>query len=461
MGLKVYKGQNAVRQYENAFFRELAGFLTDMFEKEKRNGILIGFPTVPGNSHIQPDCLLVTPTRLVIIDFKNYGNECKLKLPDEKFFRSAKWMTSSYVEVKGGSKVNPFVQLEDQKNHIQELIGPNSYDDYWIACVVCFQRDLQIVNSVPGKFQSWFSVTNGCKYLNQIRDTIDIKTNNPIDINEIRKYFEAEEYNDYTRLNVADIDKLAEENFRVDKLQNQVETAKEEVTKLKRELKVANSNAAKAKDLEAATERFRKAKDAFDKEKKSFDDNKHLLDIEIAKENTARANAVAAKAKAMEAQANLQKEEIKSKEATKKVIGGLIFVIAIACVLGFFIWSHIQKNNEEAERIEAENARLESDYRAGRQCIPVERVAEFNGSKNVCVDFIAGYINDSKYYTFIDNSKTGNFAIMASKKILTEVDASAMYLHKHIQVRGDIEEYNGTYEIKITDLNQIKIIEDN
>lgn len=70
MALRVFKADEASRDYENDFFRSFSGSLVEVFKKEKLNGILIGHPRVPSNKYLKPDCVLITPNRLVLIDFK-------------------------------------------------------------------------------------------------------------------------------------------------------------------------------------------------------------------------------------------------------------------------------------------------------------------------------------------------------------------------------------------------------
>ena len=122
MALKVFKADEASRDYENDFFRKFSGNLVEVFKKEKLDGILIGHPTVPANKYLKPDCVLITSNRLVIIDFKNHGG--KIWLPDSSSFENAPWRHDDTI-VDGGSSINPFEQLKKQRQWIEELIGEN------------------------------------------------------------------------------------------------------------------------------------------------------------------------------------------------------------------------------------------------------------------------------------------------------------------------------------------------
>jgi hypothetical protein len=123
--------------------------------------------------------------------------------------------------------------------------------------------------------------------------------------------------------------------------------------------------------------------------------------------------------------------------------------------LAIGVWDVIR----DAKQAEDEKVRLEEDYRNGRTCIPVEKVADYVEIKGVCVDFYATYINDSPNYVFIDNTSGGNFLLMIPKDLISEAEALAKYLNQHIEARGKIEKYKDKFEIIITDLSQIKIIE--
>lgn len=458
MSLSVFKGDEANADYENDFFREFASNLVQVFEQEDLDGILIGHPRVPANSKLKPDCVLITRSRLVLVDFKNHGG--KLWLPSAELFEDAVWRHDNTI-VDGGNSINPFMQLKKQREMVEKLIGVGQYGKGGIACVVCFQQDMKIMNEVPGKYQRWFSVTNRYHYLNRIRDVIGIKENENINIEEIASNFEAKPYHDYYLASLEDVEMVSKANERLaiaeakeaeadnkvlelEKKIAEAESAKKSVEKLKNELSEARASALEAKK-------------AAEKEKQEFDDKKYALELETQQAIRAHEEASRARAESSKAWHELEREELKTK--SKKIFAIvliIIFGIAAACAIGLYVAEQNRIARLEAERLE----QLEEDYKNGRECIPVERVADFVNSKNVCVDFYANYINDSKYYVFIDNAKYGTFALMISKDLISKSDANAKYLNKHLQARGSITKHEDTYEIEVKDLSQISIVQD-
>lgn len=455
MGLKVFKADEASRDYENDFFREVASNLVQMFKEENLDGILIGHPEVPANKYLKPDCVLITPNRLLIIDFKNHSG--KIWLPDELSFEKCPWRHDNTI-VEGGGSINPFAQLKKQRNWVEELIGTDIYDKFGIACMVCFQQDMNIMNKVPGKFQAWFSVSNSYQYLNRIRDIIGVKNKKYVDIDKIASYFEAKPYNDYYAVSLKNIESVSEANERMEIAVRREAEAQRKVDEY--EAKIAKAES-KNKDVEKLRSELKsakgealKAREVADKEKQEFDDKRYALELETQKAISAKEYAKKAASDDSRAEKELEKEKTKSK--TKKIVAtifGTVVLIAIAAG----VWVYIDGQNKIAQQEADRLVQLEEDYRNGRKCIPVERVADFIGNKNVCVDFYANYINESKGYVFIDNVKKGNFALMVPKDLISKDTATSKYLNKHLEARGSIAKFNNTYKIKISNLSQIII----
>ena len=457
MGLSIYRGDEASRDYEYDFFREFSSNLFEMFKEEELDGILIGHPVVPSNKYLKPDCVLITKNRLILIDFKNH--EGKLWLPEGNAFENMPWKHDDVI-IGGGKSINPFEQLLKQKIWAEDLIGEDKYGKFGIACVVCFQKDMKIMNKVPGKYQSWFSVTNAFQYLNRIRDIIGVKNAKDVDIKQIASYFEAKPYHDYHPVNLSSIDAVSEANEKYEHAEQLMELAKNKERELVNKIKEAEAKKKNAERLKEALSDERatleRMKNSVEKAKKDFDDKRYTLELETQRAIKARSEAQTAKLEAEKAYSEMQQAEISSK--TKKIIWMIISALVLAGIITFAIFK-IVDSNEAARREAEEAAQLEEDYINGRKCIPVEKAANYVGSSGVCVDFYAGYINDSPYYIFIDNKKNGTFQLMISKKIITEKEAKEKYLNKHLNARGTITKYEDSYEIKISDLDQITILE--
>ncbi len=455
MGLKVYKADEASRDYENDFFREFSSNLVRMFDEEGLEGILIGHPNVPANKHLKPDCVLITPTRLVLIDFKNH--EGKMWLPEESAFEDTPWRHDGVI-IAGGTSINPFEQLKRQKGWVEELIGSDVYGKFGIACLICFQGGMNVMNKVPGKYQSWFSITNAFQYVNRIRDIIGVKNSKNVDVDRIASYFEAKPYHDYYSISLDGFEAVSEAEAKSAEADRREYEATQKVTELEKKIKEAESKEKEAteltKKLKTAKKEAVAAKKAAEEAKSVFDEKKHNLELETQK--AIKAQADAAKAKSEEKIAEIGAMTTRRKIKARLIIGIILSIVALIGI-GFGIWTIIDRNNREAERIAEEKAQLEEDYKNGRVCIPVEKVADYLHQKGVCVDFYANYINDSTYYVFIDNTKNGTFALMISKDLLTEEEANLNYLNKHLEARGTITKYEDTYEIEISDLSQITV----
>lgn len=194
--LKVYKGNNASRQYENDFFRRFAKDLSIVFERRNLNGSLVGFPSTERDKTLRPDCLLITENRIVAIDFKHY-NVKEVYLPDEEVFATKFWNTDkSSVMIAGSSAVNPFVQIQKQTQKLDKYL-PSGGNVGGIAGIVLFhggKTPPEIIGEVPNRFQSWFSIANERTILEVIDDVISVNASSKIDIEMCTRFFDAEEY---------------------------------------------------------------------------------------------------------------------------------------------------------------------------------------------------------------------------------------------------------------------------
>ena len=183
--LKIKKGENVQRSYENSFFRDFSLKLKELFDRRGFNGILFGFPQCRMDTSLQIDALLVTEQVICIVDFKNYSGT--IQLPEEDSFGSDPWkvLNTETVTVKGGSKINPFIQLKEQKTKLinvikNEIIKELSSDEKiklgHIVSIVCFQDPVTIEGVVPKNHQMAFFVADSSNYFETLEDIIDVKT---------------------------------------------------------------------------------------------------------------------------------------------------------------------------------------------------------------------------------------------------------------------------------------------
>ena len=206
--LEIRKG-SAIRSYENTFFREFALNLKEMFEKYNLDGLLIANSECEKEPRLQIDALLITKNAVCIIDFKNFGG--KINLPSNFNFDYGQWKNENEVLIKGGSYINPYIQLKNQKerfinvveNHILgRLPKSDSFNPYHTVRAVCFQKTIELFGNIPPKDELNFFIIDKANYLEKIKDIIDIS--------DKEVYLTTESYDVFKEFFRADIFDLSE-----------------------------------------------------------------------------------------------------------------------------------------------------------------------------------------------------------------------------------------------------------
>jgi len=181
--LEIRKG-TATKNYENTFFREFADNLRKMFDKYSLDGLLIANSECEVESRLQIDALLVTPKAVCIIDFKNFGGKITLPKNAKSEFDYGVWTNENGEPIKGGSSVNPFIQLKTQKErfvkvvekHIQAKLPQSAsiFNAFHTIRAVCFQKPIDLNGKIPANEELNFFIFDKNNYLESIRDIIDI-----------------------------------------------------------------------------------------------------------------------------------------------------------------------------------------------------------------------------------------------------------------------------------------------
>lgn len=167
MPVYAYLGEPFSRTHENQAFDELYRQLRTYWGELDEPVTLIG--NVTCNAH-ELDALLIKPGAIAVLDFKDFGGRLE-------FTENGPWMING-VKVKGGSKQNPFKQLQANKfalmdwfNTRQGLIDSSNNLGH-IAAVVIFHKPVEFDPSqLPPKIASWFHITdlvNGLERLVQL-----------------------------------------------------------------------------------------------------------------------------------------------------------------------------------------------------------------------------------------------------------------------------------------------------
>jgi hypothetical protein len=189
--LEIRRGSTAVRSYENTFFREFSKNLNTLFDEYSIDGLLIGNSECEISESLKIDCLLITTNAILLIDFKNYGGDIILPKSDSDF-SEGKWVTRNEDVVKGGSHINPYKQLFQQKkaftwvfynSEIESVILKNNekLNPSHVKKVVCFQRPVSLIGHIPGRDEIDFFITDSAGYLETIKDILDV-TDEDVDL---------------------------------------------------------------------------------------------------------------------------------------------------------------------------------------------------------------------------------------------------------------------------------------
>ena len=169
------------RNYENSFFREFSRHLVNSFKEKNLTGVLIGSPLCEVDERLQIDALLITECVVCIIDFKNFKG--KVKLPAEKDFEFGLWTTETGEQIKGGSSINPFIQLKNQKRrfvevsnkHIQkQLAAGDAFNPFHLIRAVCFQGEIELTGKIPSNEELNFFILNKTNFVEGILDIVDV-----------------------------------------------------------------------------------------------------------------------------------------------------------------------------------------------------------------------------------------------------------------------------------------------
>jgi hypothetical protein len=181
--LEIRKG-TATKNYENTFFREFADNLKKMFDKYSLDGLLIANSECEAESRLQIDALLITPKAVCIIDFKNFGGKITLPKNAKSEFDFGVWTNENGEPIKGGSSINPFIQLKTQKERFIKVVERqiqaklplrgSSFNVFHTVRAVCFQKPIELVGKIPTNEELNFFIFDKSNYLETIKDIIDI-----------------------------------------------------------------------------------------------------------------------------------------------------------------------------------------------------------------------------------------------------------------------------------------------
>lgn len=428
MSLSIYRGINSASQgSENEFFDELAGKLKALFDENNFSGVLLGHPKLKDSrfEKLHPDCLLLVPYAVIIIDFKRYSGS--LILPSGDNWEHGEWINvdehGHEIRVGGGSSKNPFLQLRYQQNLLKEALGIGFGD---ITTGVCFHGGTMTIikSGIPNKYSQRFFIADINNYVPKIFNYINIRRSEnpfPLSVDIMRRYlelFNVAEYDDFKHYTDHDLRSMKQN----DELKNAIEKYRGEVAEINR---IARQASAMAKNVDASVGELHQtvahAKDAVDR----------------AESSVSRASRY------------------------MKYVVVAIAVLLVVVIGALLLNAHNQRvAREQAEQDEAKN-RSEQIIN-GEICMRPDEAADYVGQAGVCVEYYVNYVNTTNYgYAWISDKKGSNFsAFVQDDKVISRQEAYD-YRNKTIEVHGDITEYDNdgkvNYQIKIGSKDQIKI----
>ena len=223
--LEIRKG-TASKNYENTFFREFAENLKNLFDKYSLDGLLIANSECEKESRLQIDALLITESAVLIIDFKNRGG--KVKIPHKSNFEFGRWTTETPNDyIIGGSSSNPYKQVKNQKerfikvfeNNIKNKLPKSDlFNPFHTVRAVCFQKEIELIGSIPSKEELNFFIFDKSNYLESIRDLIHITDKEVSLSNESFNLFK-----DFFRADKFDINEMYEEIVNYDEYSTELD----------------------------------------------------------------------------------------------------------------------------------------------------------------------------------------------------------------------------------------------
>ena len=242
--LEIRRGSTAARSYENTFFREFSKNLNILFDEYSIDGLLIGNSECEISESLKIDCLLITSNAILIIDFKNYGGDIILPKSDSDF-SEGKWVTRNGDVVKGGSHINPYKQLFQQKKaftwvfyncEIESVILKNNekLNPSHVKKVVCFQKPVSLIGGIPGRDEIDFFITDSERYLETIKDILDVTdkdvelSSNSFDI--FKDIFRAEKFLMSENYNQSELIEITSSKLNYDELYLDQKSALQEIT---------------------------------------------------------------------------------------------------------------------------------------------------------------------------------------------------------------------------------------
>lgn len=159
MPLRVKILEDFEHPHEERGFNELVEILRPQFENSARDVWLLGNLMCNGE---ELDALLIKNDAITVIELKSYSGQITAN-------ENGPWFANGEIEVKGGSKENPFRQVRAYRIGLIKKLGSffkcsdknkkRGLNFGHISGLVYFQREIKLKSTLPSTVSLWFSIT--------------------------------------------------------------------------------------------------------------------------------------------------------------------------------------------------------------------------------------------------------------------------------------------------------------
>ncbi len=155
MSFHAYRGNAFDYTHENKAFNQLYNLLANIWSERDEPLHLLGNFFVDGRD---VDALIIKRNAIIVVDFKDYGGTLQ-------FSENGRWRIDD-IEVRGGSKTNPYHQIRENKflllEYLQrEVVFQSTPNFGHIAGLCLFHRAIDFDSEqLPGPVSRWFHISD-------------------------------------------------------------------------------------------------------------------------------------------------------------------------------------------------------------------------------------------------------------------------------------------------------------
>jgi len=239
MGYKAYLIEQYDTTHENIFFKEFSEALSNRFQNENSNVILIGNLSINGN---QIDALFIRKGQVTVIDFKNYSGKLT-------FSENNPWSienNQNIILVSGGAyNRNPFQQVNQYRRTLIDFLNSNEKkilqgirdDINWghISSIVLFHQPIVFNKNEIPKRLVYFHITDFANSTELIHNINSKKLGlSDIEIEHIIKELNINENNLFDQAEIIEDTNDYEEKIKFDLLKRLVKNAPRNTSEIHR-----------------------------------------------------------------------------------------------------------------------------------------------------------------------------------------------------------------------------------